>query len=418
MPISCFYDEHISMDGFDHDISLKNMSDEQLAHEMLIKEDYKLTEYDTYPSNAFWDDLVNGLILTPPCYRKAVHAFNMILKMLIDICPSRTHELMDITNELKAKTDNDSIYKFILKSIDMLMKETVSKPLSRDRWKDMHSSIMNRYCNDWIQLFVNVLRTCFETCKSMRADAENERIRQLKKTIGSDGILYERAKYRKHVLENECYIESTKEWIKRTIDQEMASDNTLIKRLKLGDSNAIEFVYAQAFLSLIAQDNNTFENGFPSILNLDIDRIRRYNLEFHYEVMGSILIAIISDRNRYTSDIEASNIKNHINTMKCCKANNEEFISQLLDFMDDNDRIRLLEAFHIEFLSDMARNMIYRQWQHMILGGTDVMDSIYVESIIDRLKRNMEEVMKIVEINKSVHWDRYIDILFEIIMRL
>jgi hypothetical protein len=472
------FDETIKQQGFHIDTPLATntppihgglsklpgrMSNEQLAHELLLDPTFQLDDQGAgYIENdvltkvresfkvAFWDSLVADLKLNPPCYVRVLKVIGEVRDGIIDLAPNRSLELnekIDITYwQQQIETgmlDWSSCILLIqgMLGIAMSIQEPSRKEETLTKWKTLEDELKSSNPEDHPTLFCKALEYVLGCVNVMRVDAANARLRKIAIIIQQHGVEYERAHMSKKIKANPSYLQRTPTWLQQVLKKEIEKGRADPQKLSLGDAKEYERIHSIAVLSLVVANEPVEADTCPELLLLDLHRLKKYHLDFHFDVKAACMLAMASQRllsnNKGSSVVdllehlkkslnhfEASTFKNKIDCIQgfistfndeltppekeliasCMSPSNKCYSKELLE--------RLLEIPHMLF--DKSYGPMEEQWLKILshdCNHTDMPQSPFIKNVYERILKNAGRLWNVVNLNRKAHFDIYNDLM-------
>ncbi|EKX51596.1 hypothetical protein GUITHDRAFT_102857 [Guillardia theta CCMP2712] len=441
------------------------MTNEQLAHELLLDPAFKLDEQGAgYLDNpvlskvresfkvAFWDSLVDDLRLTPPCYVRVLKVVGEVRDGMIDLSPSRSKELKEKIDTAywqeqieSGALDWSSCVSLIegMLGIAMEMQEPSRKQETQAGWKALEEELRAGTPEDQPTLFCKALEYVLGRVNVMRVDAANARLRNIAHVIQNHGIEYERAHMDKKIKANPAYLQRTPEWIRAVVEKEVGRGRADLSKLVQGEGAAYEQIHTAAVLSLIMGSEPVKTDACPETLQLDISRLRKYHADFHFDVLAACMLAVASQRLMATKkDPKVTELLEHLktslNSFEASLVDKEERVKAATSSFEAElsaaEKEVIASCLSPSQPSAYSREMLERllevpamvleksygpmeeQWLRLVSADgskveSDVPQSPFVRNVYERVVRNARRVRKVISLNRKVHYDRYNQII-------
>eukprot|EP00960_Hanusia_phi_P001045 28633-Hanusia_phi.AAC.1 len=294
------------------------MSNEQLAHELLLDPTFKLNEreagYIESPvllnvrdafKRAFWDSLVDDLKLNPPCYTRVLKVVGEVRDGMIDLAPARKDQFLEKfdTSYWQDQIDRGlldwvscvSLMKAMV-ALELEMQEPTRREETQTTWATLQDQLSDCPPQQQPTAFCKALEYVLDRLNVMRVDAANSRLRNIAQVIQDHGVEYEMAFMQKKTQSNPGYLKRTPEWIREVMEQEVKKRRINPSKLIQGDANEYQRFHASAVLSLVTASEPVTPDNCPETLLLDISRLQKHHLHFHFDTLGAALLAIVSQR--------------------------------------------------------------------------------------------------------------------------
>lgn len=323
------------------------MTNEQLAHELLIDPKFKLDEKGGSDQEnpvfariregfhvAFWDSLVDDLRLTPPCYVRVVRVISEVRDGIIELASGTKEEA-----SIKSAVNVDAV-KTTLKDVGMQWGPSVAllegvvdvvkkmqAPMrdveTREQWIVLRKSFADAEFHEEEQpaAFCRGLEFILDRVNLMRIDCANARLRMIAPVIKLHGPEYERAHMERRIKAAAVKeggvvggahggaLRLTSEWISKAVIEvgfevvyccswlscgmltsfpccpQCGKDmsHTLMKGM------GVDFmaVHMKAVMGLVAGSEDITADNCPETLKLDVHRLQACRVEFNFVVLGS-----------------------------------------------------------------------------------------------------------------------------------
>mmetsp|Transcript_4190 Transcript_4190/g.11969 ORF Transcript_4190/g.11969 Transcript_4190/m.11969 type:complete len:567 (-) Transcript_4190:25-1725(-) len=267
------------------------MSNEQLAHELLLDPGFQLDGVGDNPvlariresfHRAFWDSLVDDLRLATPCYARVIRVLGEIRDGLCEVVgPEEARhvgELVDL-EFIRGQVDQ-GLYSWescsrLIASLVKVVQRTQSVRREEEtagKWREAEAAMAAAgSVEERARALCGGLELVLERLNAMRIDAANARLRFISPIIMSHGIEYERRKFDDKVKDGSISVESTRAWIAST-----ASDDCDLAR-----------IHINALLSLVTAPSQA--NELPATLGFEFARI---NCKLRPAYAGIVLACI------------------------------------------------------------------------------------------------------------------------------
>ena len=195
------------------------MSNEQLAHELLLNPAFQLDEHggcsaenpvfhsirDSF-HRAFWTSLVEDLKLQRPCYTRVMRVIGEVKDGLADLAGSMSDVDMNQTVDIEHIKRQAEMGLFTWANCRGLISAIVEviKRVQRPRrdtqtnelWAATAKAMENATPDEQPQQLINALEFLLERVNVMRIDAANARLRLISPVVAEHGISYEQGKFK------------------------------------------------------------------------------------------------------------------------------------------------------------------------------------------------------------------------------
>lgn len=445
------------------------MTNEQLAHELLLDPTFKLdAEGAGYIDNpilskvresfkiAFWNSLVDDLKLSPPCYIRVIKVIGEVRDGIIDLVPSRSKELKEMIDtsywreqsELKNLdwTSCISLIKGILYII-IEIAEPFRKEEIKTSIKNLEQEMIDSKPEQHPESFCKALEYVLSRVNIMRVDAANSRLRRIQHVINNHGVEYEQAHMAKKLKANPNYLIITPKWIHNTIDDELKNGRVDLTKIINGDASTYLNIYTAAVLNLIKNKEPLQISDCPETLKLDIIRLQKYNIDFHFDVTAACMIMmaskrIISKRKNDTRVIKfLEHLKLFLNKFEASNNNClDESVNNAVTIFEQELTIEEKELIvscmsntdNLEYSRDMLNKLFevpkivlensYKPiediWWKLLINNLkntndNMPQSLFIKNTYERILRNTHKMFKMINLNRKVHYNIYNDIITE-----
>ena len=289
------------------------MTNEQLAHELLLDPMFQLREDGTATENpifqqirqsfhkAFWDSLVDDLKLTPPCYVRIMRVLTEIRDGLCGLAyrPEQEQLVKDVIDLelIKGQISADvlpwaSCMRMFESIVEVVMR--IQKP-SRDaetksKWEGLRAVFENSPGTDQPLMVCKGLEFLLDRVNAMRIDAANGRLKLITGVISTHGVEYERGKLQERLNDGTVTLDRTKAWIEKHVAEAVAGTPGMLKTLAEGSEGSFVAVHGRAMLGLVFGEEEVTANMVPETLRFDDQRLWLMQAEARYQVLASALI--------------------------------------------------------------------------------------------------------------------------------
>ena len=226
------------------------MTNEQLAHELLLDPEFQLDESGgcsvenpvfhriresfhavwcavfflisttlIISNQAFWDSLVDDLRLATPCYVRVLRVLAEIRDGIKDLAGSReagalaeSVDLDFIKQQAEAGLyDWDSCTKLVSSIVEIIQRVQAPKrdAETKAKWKAIDTAMQAATTDEHPRAFCQALEFLLDRLNVMRIDAANARLRLIAPVIKDHGIDYERGKFQDKLKDGTLTMERT-----------------------------------------------------------------------------------------------------------------------------------------------------------------------------------------------------------------
>ena len=293
------------------------MTNEQLAHELLLDPTFQLDESGGCSvenpvfhrirasfHQAFWDSLADDLRLATPCYVRVLRVLAEIRDGLKDLGGANVdaHDgLVDldwIRQQAEAGAYDWGRCRALVSAIVEVV-QRMQSPRRDDETRAKWAAIDRRMAAavaapDQPGAFCAALEFLLDRVNAMRIDAANARLRLISPVIRDHGIDYERGKFQEKLNDGSLTLERTTAWIEETVRQEVDGREVELDGLLNGRAEPFVRVHTMAVVRLVTTDQRAPPSAetVPETLQMDVHRIGLMQAEFRYlTVAATVLLA-------------------------------------------------------------------------------------------------------------------------------
>jgi hypothetical protein len=302
------------------------MTNEQLAHELLLDKDFRVDAKNDQSDDkfvhlktcakfdqAFWDSITRDICRTPPIYSDITHILTFIKGEIEIIATGHVEgrqiaEIIDIelivqqiTQEALDYQGCDALINSIvnvLLAIHDRMRSPMRRKETQDGWSDMRTQMGSATNNaERGQCVSAALKMICCTVQDIRVDSVNKKLDAIVPLINRFGVDYEKRHFERKLEKKTIGLGHTQDWITKTI-QELARNPDVridMSQVALGTTNAFEDVVYMAVMNLVA-DTPITETRFPEILLLDFLRIKELHAHMHADVMTAVILVTLEQK--------------------------------------------------------------------------------------------------------------------------
>ena len=431
------------------------MTNEQLAHELLLNPAFQLDESggcgvenpvfhrirESF-HQAFWDSLVDDLRLERPCYVRVLRVLGEIRDGISDLAGSREQggiaEVIDL--DLIKQQAEAGLYGW--RSCVKLLGEVVSiitrvQAPHRDeetkaQWAERHKELLAADADTQPRAFCKALEFLLDRVNAMRIDAANARLRLIAPVIKNHGIDYERGKFQGKLKDGSLTLERTKAWIHHAIQAAVATETVNMDELLEGKPAAYIRVHAKAMISLTTDPKAIKETTCPETLLFDIARINELRRELFEAAALSSLFITTAHAVTATKHPAASTLLQEVERVVTSKEHITEALEEVTGLIRTADwfpckdtTIHSLERCVKE--DDAVVRLLARRIEDAIQcivcdGSADRLLAMpYMKSIglfMPRVKKTAEKVVQLSSLNRVVHLPTYNKLIGESVLEI
>ena len=287
------------------EIMPSRMSNEELAHEVLIDIKFQLSDSGGLENlvclriretfhKAFWDSLGDDLRLSPPCYVRILRVLDEVRLGLLDLAGTRHQDAIAncLDMELiKARAD-EGHYTWADSRrliVDVTKVIRLIQAPSRDEETNARFAAATLFTSDPPILLCKGLEFLLDRVQVMRIDAANSRLRMIGPVIRDHGVSYEQGKFNEKLANGTIALERTTAWLRRSI----ASGATCPCDIHIA-----------AILDLVSSPDLVTAATIPETLRFDRIRIRGFQADFGFLVAAASTVVRIRSVLENTDQVE------------------------------------------------------------------------------------------------------------------
>ena len=395
------------------------MSNEQLAHELLLDPTFQLDESGSCDAvnpvfermrqlfhRAFWDSLVDDLNLPAPCYVRVIRVLCEIRDGINDLAGSREKSPLDEVLDLefiKQQADAglytwDNCRRLVAGILAVIQRVQAPRrdDETRDKWRDV-SGAMD--ADPGADTFCKGLEFLLDRVNAMRIDAANARLRLIAPVIKDHGVDYERGKFQDKLKDGTLTLERVTAWIDAAVRDQILG---VRENLLAGCVSAFVRVHMSAMLALVVNPVPIRHDACPETLLFDVHRLSLLQCEFRYLVGASSLYAtagyggfdfgaLLADR----PDLDGAL---------------DEMRAQVPSALADNLAHCVLPSNIVYRLMELRmRSFVGRMLSHfdVPVGATKF------APLVPRMRRLGERLLSLANLNRTVHLPTYNRLIFD-----
>ena len=412
------------------------MSNEQLAHELLMDPTFQLDESGGCSTEnpvfhriresfhqAFWDSLVDDLKLETPCYVRVLRVLGEIRDGINDLAGSREAgniaEAVDLDYIKKQAEEGlytwSSCKSLIAAVVSVVQRVQAPKrdEETKAKWKET-SDLMSEASSSEEQprAFCKALEFLLDRVNAMRIDAANARLRLIAPVIMDHGIDYERGKFQDKLNEGSITLDNTKAWIHTTVASFATLDAQALDRLLEG-RDFIE-VHCDAVMSLLDGDTGV-KPVIPETLSMDAHRLQAIRKELEYIATATTAIAAMNSEVkppaeviRRVSDIFSSPDATMTDAVERV-IDNELHIAEGLRAKVRDTVVRCIEPANP--VRKLIHSRLRKALRAMVLNGAPVPGNLSM--LLPRIQQMAAKLSKLCSVNRTVHLPTYNQLIRE-----
>lgn len=321
------------------------MSNEQLAHELLLDSGFQLrdkpgasdeklvhTKIAEAYENAYWDSMVDDLTDEPPSFSPVLNVLATIRTGIEELSQHQpeAHQIRDIIDidHIKIQLQEKSLdFKGCERLIDGIVGVVVSMHLrmkavergdeTLSLWKacqaEMKLANDDKACanGDRARAVCKALQLVLARVHTIRVDTANNKLRAAVPVIRRHGIEYEKSHFAKKLAGGVMTLIHSRQWLKHTIDQLKKEERPVVDLRSLTSTSydlpaRYQGVVHWALVRLVVDYPNwggetrpkEREDELPEMLHLDLLRIKALHVHFHTAVVQAIITTQIDQESR------------------------------------------------------------------------------------------------------------------------
>ena len=290
------------------------MTNEQLAHELLMDPAFQLDESggcgvenpvfqrirESF-HQAFWDSLVDDLRLPTPCYVRVLRVLGEIRDGISDLAGCGECSAIAAAIDLAFIRQQAETGAYGWPSCIKLVGEIVSLVLrvqspkrdeeTKAKWAEHRQELMAANADTQPRAFCKALEFLLDRVNMMRIDAANARLRLISPVIKDHGVDYERGKFQDKLKDGTLTLDRTTRWIDAALDSVLATKLAELSELLEGKPQAFIGLHSRAMLALIAKTDPIKHEVCPETLLFDVHRLCQLQAEYQLVVKrGAMLV--------------------------------------------------------------------------------------------------------------------------------
>lgn len=395
------------------------MTNEQLAHELLIDPTFQLNEDGGCSAEnpvfhriresfhtAFWDSLVSDLELSRPCYVRVLRVLAEIRDGVNDLAGSRDNggiaEVVDI--DLIQQQADRGIYEWgscmgLVSSILRVVQQVQAPKRDEEtkaKWSSIHGDMQAATVADQPRVFCRALEFLLDRVNAMRIDAANSRLRLIAPVIKDHGIDYERGKMQDKIKDGSLTLERTEAWIAKTLRVGVAAGTVDSRGLIEGKSPAFIQVHSDAMLYLVADYAPLKHETCPETLLLDVHRLGLLKAEFQNIVLAASMLVTVAHA---LKDVPKA-------VVEIC--NKELKVDDFIDVLGADDALKR-KLLQCASPSDPVHQLFAQRVRTFWAQG----GQFAAKSLVPRIEKAAAQLRAITTVNRLVHLTHYNRIIGE-----
>lgn len=295
---------------------VRNLSNEQLAHELMLNENFKMDIDAASPKQtqheqkiqelcqeSYWNAMQQELAMKPPVYNEAIIMLEIIKESLQEITENTPHrdKITAVINKqnLREQTKNNTFTWKQVADMAAAIYEIITKIQTKQRqqentemWQKIQNQLQQAEENPEKrpEAFCNMLKAFLHATNILRVDVANERLKMILPIVKLHGIEYERAHFERKLANGTITLENMTNAVENTIDAEIAAENVTIQQLAQGREEQYRDIHTAMVLSLVTADEEITIKNVPETLQLDLKRLQRTQEDFK---IATVLIPVL-----------------------------------------------------------------------------------------------------------------------------
>ncbi|KAI8876855.1 Tcp11-domain-containing protein [Backusella circina FSU 941] len=408
------------------DFNNKNMTNDQLAHELIINPDFKLTlpspanelekRVRLVAERAFYDKVMEDMKQGNP--EALLSVFNDIQQRLLSLVRPSTAMHASIKDAIdielikqEIKNNSFDMNKMINYFLDTMA--DLCAPVRDDEIKDIKQQEQKHK----IPMILKLLEV-------MSLDLANFRLRSLRPHLMNIARDYERDKFKKMLDEGTIQLDNTRQWLTDATHKllETARQRNP-ERVKLEKNKpTYDQIFEEAFVSLLSKTEPINENTLPETLGLDAKRMFDYQNEMQAMTIVASLVMLAKNFNNNTNLTHLSdrlfimlqqedvNIEQLAAEIEKGDGHRSEMIRGMVNkTLSHTDTIYLL-------LSRRVASVIKSTIQNKHFVTDAVITSYGLEHVRIKLQELALKISKLVQHHRKVYTEWYSDIIADALM--
>ena len=397
------------------------MTNEQLAHELLLDPTFQLDESGGCSvenpvfhriresfHTAFWDSLVDDLTLAHPCYVRVLRVLCEIRDGISDLAGSRMggplDEAMDM-DFIKQQADAglygpESCRQLMVSILSVIQRVQMPKrdEETKTKWQVVADAMDTE---PGPRTFCKALEFLLDRVNAMRIDAANARLRLIAPVIKDHGVDYERGKFQDKVNDGTYTLERTTAWIASTVGAEVTSNKAVeLSALREGSAAAFVHVHSAAMLALVTSPIDVKPDLCPETLLFDVHRLAQLQQDFRAQNQAAALL---------TTAIHWSNKADHkaimaldevtLDALEPIVKKSEGAMTALRKCMEPNDPVHMLFGLRLRAV-----------WAKLMRDGKITTECAFlrcIKPLFPKIDKAANRLLMLANLNRTVHLPTY-----------
>ena len=437
LPISASTQDGGDIGGVgDIGIISNELTNEQMAHELLYNPDFELgaggnpifMKVQDRFHREFWNSLVSDIRIDPPCYTRILSVLRGVGEGIIELGPlhdgnglllkSRVGQISDVIDVdlLRQKINEHALsweyatrlVQGIVEVIKTIQKadrvEETERKWAEIRLKMEHPDIAYKQ-----QAFVDSLEFLVGCINVTRIDAANARLHLISPVVQEHGLEYERGKFQDKLAGGTLTLDSTKLWLKDVLGK-MPCVVTL-------PVDCLRSIITGGVVTILAGDKVDHSN-VPATLLLDLSRLTKYQKEFHQIAKAATFISVIrmvipSMTREADNIISDCLIETRLVDVNCViSATAAAGITPPPKLLEMLEAITSSDPVYVLIVGRLS-TLLY-----LMISGLLVLHDLGLQNMIPQIKALAIGISPLVKLNTEVHGTTYNTIIGEIVASL
>lgn len=430
-----------------------NISNEQLAHELLINPNFQFDENCIYSilnpiyqktnelfQNASWDILISELTLPVRCYTKVLRILEEICNGVSDISKIFNNiesfnmiKTININNIKQQIANNNYGWNDCIELIDFIMNTIyrIQHVKRNNEFKEKYNQIVESIKSSTLENqphnLCNALKFLLYCINIIKCDCANQRLQLISPVIKKHGIEYVRSKFQNKLDSGVITLEKTQNWIHNVLIKEISSNNIELSSI-IDDNITINIynnIHTIAFMNIITELSHIDSETCPETLLYDVYHI--LNIQTNFQQVISISILFITceqiltktqvDTQVYNKIIENFSYDVNFDTQQAISNISNLLITESsLTDIKRNEFLTILNN-HLEPTNTVYQLLKQRMntfWFKFVINGQCPVDMQFInplKSLIPRIQESVLKIKKLIDINRNIHFETYKKIL-------
>ena len=386
------------------------MTNEQLAHELLLDPRFQLLENGGLTENplfrriretfhqAFWDSLVDDLKLTPPCYVRVLRVLAEIRDGISQLAVGNDSTLiteiidLDLIKQQIGLFTWDGCVSFMGSIVGVIGR--VQAPQrgeeTSSKWAELHRAMLISESHP--SQFCNGLEFLLNRVNVMRVDGANARLRLIAPIIKDHGLEYERFKLAGKLHAGTITLERTEAWIRKAVLDNTPPDNS---------DSSYKRVVREALVGLVSGG----DVDYPETLEFDIHRLKCLGAAFRNSTLALTMLYVAHSHIKKVC-VRLSDVKSQVESIaKFLQTSCIITEAEIEELMPDNRAKTLFDAFQQCAAPNNAVHVLAHARMCRLWLGDDT-PNLGVGKLLS-IQTSVTQLRALETINIGVHGERY-----------